>query len=60
MKAWRLQRSGTFLEVFDIDDVTRQVKKVTTLKMKVPMTHYEASDYMRLHYPIKEVANEVP
>lgn len=51
MKAWELKRNNTMLEVLDIDDETRQVRKVTPLKLTRPMTLSEAKAYMDSHYP---------
>lgn len=51
MKAWRLVHRNTSLEILDIDDETREVRKVTSLKLTHPMTQHEAQAYMDAHYP---------
>ena len=49
MKAWRL--NNLVLEIYDIDDSTREMRKMIPLKLKEPMTHSEAQHYVDANYP---------
>ena len=51
MKAWRLLKDNTLLQIFDVDSDTRQVTKTTNLSLKKPMTESEAQVYMEMHFP---------
>lgn len=56
MKAWRLAYNRMALEIIDIDDVTREVKKIVKLQLKTPMTPLDAQQYVDSHYPQSEAA----
>lgn len=51
MKAWRLLKSGHVLEVVDVDDSSRKIKKVLVLRLNAPMSEHEAESYMDDNYP---------
>jgi hypothetical protein len=51
MKAWDLKRNNTVLEILDIDDETRQVRKTLPLRLTHPMTLSEARGYIDAHFP---------
>lgn len=51
MKAWRLAYNNMMLEVLDIDDVTREIRKTDKLKLNKPMTSQDAQRYVDSHYP---------
>ncbi len=53
MKAWRLIPERKELELLDIDDETRQVRRVTQLQLKAPMTKEEAITYVKSHFPME-------
>lgn len=51
MKAWDLKKNNTVLEVLDINDETRQVRKIVPLRLTRPMTLSEARTYIDSHFP---------
>jgi hypothetical protein len=51
MKGWKLEKNNTVLEILDIDDYTRQVRRVLPLRLTKPMTFQEAVSYMDAHFP---------
>lgn len=53
MKAWRLAYNNMVLEVIDIDDRTREVRKISQLRLKKPMTRLDAQQYVDGHYPVE-------
>ena len=59
MKAWKLSYNRMMLEVIDIDDVTREVRKTDRLQLKRPMTAADAQQYVDSHYPMSAVSGRV-
>lgn len=58
MKAWRLLKDNTLLQIFDVDAETRQIQKTTNLSLKKPMTETEARMYMEMHFPYTSPMDE--
>jgi hypothetical protein len=51
MKAWRLLRGNTTLQILHVDEKTRHVSRITNLPLKSPMTEGEAQNFMDSQYP---------
>jgi hypothetical protein len=51
VKAWELKKNNTVLEIIDIDDDSRQVRRVLPLRLTNPMTLSEARGYVDAHFP---------
>lgn len=56
MKAWKLSYNRMVLEITDIDDQTREIRRTYKLNLKKPMTATDAQQYVDGHYPQLGVA----